>query len=184
MWTKDTDDQAFLGELAYAIIASVAPSELNDFNALMSHYFANPNPPRVRHHRTPAYTIQLTPVTPAVITAVLNLLLMEIQEAAQYDQSDIVKLGLKRLLRQRGAHPNERIALRSANKLQAKALDVIVYLYTRPVAIRVPLDQIIEVAYEAAHIYGLDEAQADELVPIIITRLSLGPNAIQNRENE
>jgi hypothetical protein len=175
VWSKDADDRAFLHELSYEIVASVATSELDDFNTLVARYFANPDPPMPRRtYGTPLCQPNLTPVVPAVITAVLNMLLMEIQETAQYDQSDIVKRGLKRLFRRRGTHPNERVSICAASKLRPRELDLIVYLYTLPVRIRVPLTRLAEVAYETARLYRLDEACADALVPTVIARMSMG----------
>jgi hypothetical protein len=175
VWTKSADDRAFLRELSYEIVASVATSELEDFDTLIARYFARPVPPRTcLTFRAPPSPAQITPAVPAVISAVLNMLLMEVLETAQYDQSEVVMLGLKRLFRRRGAHPNELVTLRAASASRPVSLFMIVYIYTQPVGIRVPLSQLAEVAYQAASIYGLDEARADDLVPMVIGRLSTG----------
>ncbi len=185
MWTEDPDDRAFVRELAYQVIASVAPGELGDFDRSMAAYLAQPTPPWPRscRQRSP-WQSRLAPVAPAMITAVLNLLLIEIEDVAQYDQSEIVKRGLKRLLRRRGAHPNERLTLRSGSRLQETQLALTVYLYTLPVSIALPISRLADVAYEIANIYGLDLVRADELAAAVLARFCLGPGAPRDKEQD
>lgn len=176
-WTESADDRAFLRQLSREIIAAVAPAELEEFDSLIAGYFANPCPPRPgRRRKSDAASgpTPLTPATPGVLSALLNLLLMEIQESGPYDLPDVARLGLKRLLRQRVTHSHERIWLPPAGKHGQRALALLVYLYTQPVAIRVTVTRLAEVGYQAAGIYGLDDASADTLVPAVIARLSLG----------
>ncbi|MBX0327120.1 hypothetical protein K2Z83_05415 [Oscillochloris sp. ZM17-4] len=181
MWTEAPDDRTFLRNLAREVIAAAAPEELDDFEVLIDGYFADPGPPRPRRRSLPPWQTRLSPVAPAVIGAVLGLLQLEIQHVAQYDQADIVRLALKRIVRQRGAHPHERAELCPTGQPGDPALSVVVLLYTRPVAIAVPLSRITSVAYETARIYGLGAARADDLVPLAASRLILGPGAFQSQ---
>lgn len=177
LWTKSADDRAFLRQLSREIVAAVVPSELEEFDALIGRYFANPCPPRSRQRLPPGAVPGRTPVTvavPAVLTALLNLLLMEIEEVGQYGQPEAATLGLKRLLCRGGARGHERIWLSCAGRSGPRVLALTVYIYTQPVAVTVALTRLAEVAYEAASVYGLDEDAADALVPAVIARLSLG----------
>lgn len=178
MWTKDVDDRAFLRELTFDIIAAVAPEELSSFTALIDSYFAGPTPP-IERSREQGH---LTPIAPAVLVAVLNLLLIEIQNAAQYDQTEIVMLALRRLFRQRGLRPYERAELRPSSATGDPELSLCVLLYTRPVAVVVPLSRIAYVAYETASLYGLRPSRADALVPLAVSRLILGQSAFHSSD--
>lgn len=180
MWTTDADNRAFLCELTYEVIAAVAPEELEDYAALVAVYFANPAPPRCRRPPGgPARAARLTPAAPAIMVAVLNLLVFDILYAAQYDRSGVVMLALKRILRQCGAHPHERAALCAG--AEGPVFSLVVLLYTRPVMVEVTLSQITHVAYEAARIYGLSADQADRLVPLAVSRLILGPGTLKDQ---
>lgn len=180
LWIESPDDRAFLRELSREIVATVAPAELADFDAQIACYFACPHPPTTQHRLTTtargaAASRPLTPVVPAVLSAVLTLLVMEIQETAQVELTDVIKLGLKHLFRQHGFRPKALGRRLRLGKLELPAMTLVVYIYTQPVAIRIALSHLTDVAYETASIFRLDDARAEVLVSAIIARLCLDP---------
>lgn len=181
-WNKSADDRAFLRELSREIVAAVAPTELDDFETQIARYFADPSPPSVRRRGRAASKAEqagalLTPVVPAVLGAALTLVLMEIQEAAQHDLPEVIKLGLKRLLCEPGSRPHEQIRLARDGQGGPPALILTIFIYTLPVGVRVPLSRLADAAYETARIYGLSDASADLLVPIVLARLWVCPSS-------
>lgn len=179
---RDSDDRAFLCELAREIIAAVAPEELGDFEELIAAYFADPAPPRHTRAQMAGRPGRLTPVAPAVLSAVMSLLALWIEREAQYDRVADIKAALKRLLRYEQMHSSELVEIRPGDRLSFAELRLVLRLYTRPVAVRVPLDLISHFAYKTARLYGLNEERANALVPLAVARLILGPSTFQESD--
>jgi hypothetical protein len=176
MWSVCEDDRGFLRDLARDIIADIAEGELDEFDALVERYFVNPIPPTVPQRyggasRTIAAKPRLSEVTPGVLMAVVNYLVIMLEEAPQRPLTDEIKAGLRRLLWRGGAGPHEGVRLRPADRVAPERLTLMLYCYTQPLSASIPSHALRAVAHSAGQIYGLSEAQCATLSGAVITRI-------------
>jgi hypothetical protein len=177
MWTKRMEDRAFLRDLARDVVADRAAEELEEFDTLVEHYFANPTPPahpcndRAVVSPTVSATPRLAEVAPAALIVVLNYLVMELEQAPQRASIDAIKVGLKRLLRHGGSLPGEGMRLTTAHGWQPERLSVIAYAYLTPISATVSTNDLIEIVGTAGQIYGLDDRQCALLSAAVLTRI-------------
>ncbi|NTU84650.1 MAG: hypothetical protein HGA45_35680 [Chloroflexales bacterium] len=177
MWNKRAEDRAFLRDLARDIVADHASDELAEFEALVERYFADPTPPTMP--RRPGEPVRptlsaapsLAEVSPAALVAVLNYLVIELEEASQRAPTDGITAGLKRLLRHGPGFPGEGVRLGFTRRGTPDRLTVLVYCYMLPIAVTIPLYVLYDIAETTGRIYGLDEQQCDELSSGLLARL-------------
>jgi hypothetical protein len=178
MWTMSVDDRPFIRQVVYTIIADKASEEINEFDALMARYFERPLPPTPRSLRGAAHARPLqgqprmSEVAPAVLVALLSFVMLELEEASQRAPIDGLKAGLKGMLwHGAGGRTGAGMWLKAATKDRVEQLNIIIYCATMPVGVSIPTYRLREIAYETAYVYGLSEAQSEELSQAMVDHL-------------
>lgn len=182
VWTKNADDRALLRDLARAVVAVTAVEDLDDFDMLIDRYFASPIPKiPIPLHRDPAADAQPPPrvaeVAPAVVSVLLTLLVFKIQEAVPTDQIDVVRAALRGRLRLRRNRFNSGMRVKPATATLPQRLSILVYIYTLPVQITIPISELISTAETTGRVYRLDEEQAAILAHAAVSRLCASASA-------
>jgi hypothetical protein len=176
MWDVPAVERPFLRGLARDIVADIADDELEAFDTLVERYFANPVPPTVPQRysggpRTIAASPRFSEVTPGVLLAVINFLVICLEEAPQRPPADDIRAGLRRLLWSGRQGQHEGVRVKPASALHPQRLMVLVFCYTQPVSASVASEELREIALSTGQIYGLSEAQAALLSNAVITRI-------------
>jgi hypothetical protein len=144
---------------------------------LIEGFFANPLPPGVPQHYGGSQNItrplnpRLSEVAPAVLAAVLNFFMLELDMASQQAPEAGMWMGLRRVLWRGWVLPEEGFHIQPARKGDVERLRIVVYCYTLPISLVVPMYELYDIIETTAQIYGLEEPLCKGLGRAVLSRL-------------
>lgn len=161
------DDRELITALSRQIIDEIAPEETDLFDELISDYFADPTPPDLSTAAADdplgfglgELMVAVTPAAAAVAAAAIPFIVATMTQAAGDAGAEQVRSWLKRRLRGEGDHS------RATPQLPPEAMK--------------NLRRIMD---DAARQYGMDDAQSEAMVNVVLVKFLLGEDAASGQK--